>query len=51
MYVHDSVVKHVTAKIGGWIGLIVGASLISFIEFLYFVCLLFKRCVLREKSI
>jgi hypothetical protein len=25
-----------SAKVGGWIGLVVGASAISFIEFLYF---------------
>ena len=30
------------AKIGGWIGLVVGASLISFLEFTYFAIQLIR---------
>ena len=30
------------AKIGGWIGLVVGASLISFLEFIYFAIQLIR---------
>ncbi len=31
------------AKVGGWIGLVVGASLISFLEFIYFAILLLRK--------
>ncbi len=41
----------IIAKIGGWIGLIVGASLISFIEFAYFAYLLVKSACCGRKSV
>ncbi len=40
----------ISAKVGGWIGLIVGASFISFLEFIYFAFLLVRNMTRRRKG-
>ena len=39
------------AKIGGWIGLVVGASLISFLEFIYFTIQLIRTAVKGKRQV
>ena len=38
------------AKIGGWMGLVIGASLISLAELFYFALQLIKLCCSRNKT-
>ena len=40
-----------TAKVGGWIGLVVGASLISFLEFIYFTIQLIMTAVKGKRQV
>ena len=46
----NNVILSSTAKVGGWIGLVVGASLISFVEFIYFTIQLI-RTSLKKKQV
>ena len=37
-----------SAKIGGWLGLILGASVLSFIELLFFLVALILECLSKK---
>jgi hypothetical protein len=41
----------VSAKVGGWLNLVIGASVLSFLELIYFVGALLYGCISKRQKI